>query len=211
MDYNELKKGYEAIAMFRELGLPVSDEQMKGISNLERQYLKEEIIPLIQQELESRVEQFIGDFKLRITYTPGQGLTMAAESADHEATAKPHNTVSGQDRTQYAIDGSEPLSKKRFVLEVVRRYVASHPDITLEELEQRFPSSLSHSRINGVVRTYDSVAQRAEQHPDLLTRFWMNEPISLQDGTRVVVYNQWGKNFELFLTVARELHEVRND
>ena len=89
-------------------------------------------------------------------------------------------------------------------------YIADHPGITFYDLENRFPSSLSHSPLNGVVRKYDSVMARLADQPDLRNRFFLedDEVLTLSDGTKVVVYNQWGENFDKFLAVARELHTV---
>ena len=51
----QLKKAYEAIEMLRALELPVSDEQLRAIAKLEKEYLQDEIIPLLKQELEPYV------------------------------------------------------------------------------------------------------------------------------------------------------------
>ena len=53
------------------------------------------------------------------------------------------------------------------------------------------------------------MARLADQ-PDLRNRFFLedDEVLTLSDGTKVVVYNQWGENFDKFLAVARELHNV---
>ena len=53
------------------------------------------------------------------------------------------------------------------------------------------------------------MARLADQ-PDLRNRFFLedDEVLTLSDGTKVVVYNQWGENFDKFLAVARELHTV---
>lgn len=44
---NRLEKAYEAVAMLEELGLPVSTEQIQAITMMERQYLREEVIPQV--------------------------------------------------------------------------------------------------------------------------------------------------------------------
>lgn len=46
---------------------------------------------------------------------------------------------SGHDYTRYSLDGSEYLSKKKFALVVVTKYVKLHPEKTLEELLKVFP------------------------------------------------------------------------
>ena len=64
---DKLDKAYEAIAMLKELGIPVSTEQVKVITQMERQYLREEVIPLITKEMEPLVEQLHNKFKLELT------------------------------------------------------------------------------------------------------------------------------------------------
>jgi hypothetical protein len=71
---DKLDKAYEAIAMLKELGIPVSTEQVKVITQMERQYLREEVIPLITKEMEPLVEQLHNKFKLELTYNQEEGL-----------------------------------------------------------------------------------------------------------------------------------------
>ena len=62
----QLKKAYEAIEMLKALDLPISDEQLQGVSRLEKEYLREEIIPLLKQELEPLVGKIKGKFQLEV-------------------------------------------------------------------------------------------------------------------------------------------------
>ncbi len=43
---DKLNKLYEAVEMLEALGLPVSNEQWNAIDQMEKEYLREEIIPL---------------------------------------------------------------------------------------------------------------------------------------------------------------------
>ena len=72
----QLKKAYEAIEMLRALELPVSDEQLEGIAKLEKEYLQQEVIPLLKQELEPLVSKIQGKFQMEATYNKVEGLTM---------------------------------------------------------------------------------------------------------------------------------------
>ena len=54
---NKLEKMYEAIEMLEALGMPVSGEQIRSVRDMEHEYLTEEIIPLIKQELEPMVKK----------------------------------------------------------------------------------------------------------------------------------------------------------
>ena len=212
MDCEQLKKAYEAVDLLKALNLPVSEEQMSAISILEKEYLQEIVVPYVKKELEPFVSSFINTTKVRIDYSPEDGLGISVVS-DHKslrAECDGNKSSENKDRTKYSIDGGIPLNKRRFVLEVVRKYVETHPGITIDELESRFPSHLSNSPLNGVVRLYESVINRCETRPDLYKRFFLEEKdlITLSDGTKVTVYNQWGRAFYQFLPLAQQLYTI---
>ncbi|MBR1880595.1 MAG: hypothetical protein IJ804_07605 [Prevotella sp.] len=71
---DKLNKLYEAVEMLEALGLPVSIEQRNAIDRMEKDYLQEEIIPLIKQELEPMVEKLRNQFNMKITYNKDLGL-----------------------------------------------------------------------------------------------------------------------------------------
>ena len=70
----KLNKAYEAVAVLKELGLPVSTEQVKAIALMEKQYLREEVIPQVTKEMSPLVEQMHNRFKLEVTYSKDDGL-----------------------------------------------------------------------------------------------------------------------------------------
>ena len=118
-----------------------------------------------------------------------------------------NESVQSHDTTKYSFDnGKTFLTKRRFVLEVVRRYVYENPEITLDELEAVFPSEI-RSKKRGVVRPLSLVKEWLIKQPDLEKRYFMNQSdiIRLHDGTDVVVYNQWGRSFVRFLPIAKKL------
>ena len=65
---DKLDKTYEAVAMLETLGLPVSNEQLIAIAQMEKEYLRDEIIPLIKQELEPMVAKMRNQFNLKVSY-----------------------------------------------------------------------------------------------------------------------------------------------
>ena len=73
----KLQKAYEAIEILKSLGLPVSSEQMKGIAKMEREYLSEEVIPLLEGELLPLVEKMRSRFQLDVTYSAEAGLDVS--------------------------------------------------------------------------------------------------------------------------------------
>ena len=130
------------------------------------------------------------------------GLTMEPEKKE-----RPKST---RDTTQFSFDGGKTFYKKRqFVLNVVRQYIKEHPTISLDGLERVFPSEII-SKTRGVVRPLSVVKEWIKEKPDVATRYFMapNEIITLSDGTKITVFNQWGRHFPNFLKVATQLHEV---
>ena len=212
MEIEQLQKAYEAVELLKTLDLPVSDEQLNVIAELEKKYLRELVIPSIKHNLDPFFSSFINKIKITIDFSPEEGLrtTIIDENRPSFMESVDDTHVEGRERTKYAIDGGTPLNKRRFVLEVVRKYVENHPGITIDELERVFPSRLSNSSLNGVVRTYESVVNRIKTQPDLQKRFLLEpeELITLSDGTKVTIYNQWGRAFGQFLQVAQQLHKV---
>ena len=47
----KLDKAYEGFAMLKNIGFPISDEQISGIHSLESEYLQQEVIPQIKSAL----------------------------------------------------------------------------------------------------------------------------------------------------------------
>lgn len=207
----QLKKAYEAIEMLKALDLPVSEEQLRGVAKLEKEYLQNEIIPLLKQEMEPYVEKMRSRFHLDISYDKESGLSISVEkNTERQNTTNQGESNSFRDTTRYSIDGGEPLNKRRFVLAVVKKYVESHPDVSYEDLKKRFPDRISGSPLHGIFRPYDEVVSKLETQPDLEKRFFLEEDdlIELADGTIITVYNQWGAHFPGFLELAKQMHHV---
>lgn len=210
---DQLKRAYEAIEMLKALDLPVSEDQLRGVAKLEKAYLQEEVIPLLKQEMEPMVAKLKGKFHMEVSYNKDTGLAMTLVDNTDRAYSSPNDfETSSRDTTKYSIDGGEPLNKRRFVLAVVKKYVESHPDITYEALRQRFPDRLSNSPTHGVFRPYHDILNKLDSMPDLRKRFFLDEHdlITLSDGTKLTVYNQWGNHFPKFLEIAKEIHDIQS-
>lgn len=82
----KLQKAYEAIEMLESLNIPVSKEQMQAIAQMEKAYLIEEVVPLIQEELEPLVEHMQHDFKLKLTYSADNGLSVSLMNEEKTRT-----------------------------------------------------------------------------------------------------------------------------
>lgn len=72
----KLNKAYEAIELLNNLGLPVSSEQQKAIQELEKNYLRQEVIPHIQEEMEPLVKGIKNPFQIEINYIKEEGLSI---------------------------------------------------------------------------------------------------------------------------------------
>lgn len=121
------------------------------------------------------------------------------------------------DTTKFSIDGVNFYSKRNFVLEVVKQYVKEHPEITYEityeELNTIFRSDVI-SKIRGVVRPLEIVKKWIQESPDLKKRYFLddNEIITLCNGEKVVVNNQWGKNtFPKFLRLIEKYYTIHSN
>ena len=104
---DKLDKTYEAVAMLETLGLPVSNEQLIAIAQMEKEYLRDEIIPLIKQELEPMVKKLRNQFNLKVVYSKENGLDIQLS----EPAIQSANLLSGTDERNYR--------KKKYIIRVV--------------------------------------------------------------------------------------------
>jgi len=206
----ELDKIHESYSTFLNAGFPIGRDLLDAISKKEQDYLFEEILPKYNEQIKELLADVRNDVDFQLSYSPDDGLKVKKKSI-HVMSYFEDEAPNERDRTMYSINGGEPLNKRRFVLEVVKMYVQEHPNVSLMELELRFPSSIHRSKANGVVRRYDDVMRRVADHPNLAIRFFLNpeDLIQLSDGTKVTVHNQWGgEEFDNFLRIARSLFEI---
>ena len=72
MDVKQLEEANEAIAMLKELDLPISMEQLGKRKMLETEYLNENVIPQVQSHIQSLVEHLHKSFCLVVEYECGE-------------------------------------------------------------------------------------------------------------------------------------------
>ncbi len=101
-----------------------------------------------------------------------------------------------RDYTKYNVDGlGENLNKRKVVFSIVKDWATKNKP-SLEDIKTTFPDSIQGSK--GFIRKKSEV-----KDPN---RFNIKEPLSIKNGTKVVVSNQWGsKNMTSFLEVAEKL------
>lgn len=211
---SKIIKAHEATDLLKSLNLPISQEQKDLICELEKEYINDDIIPDVQEIIEGSVFAQLGKFSLKIEYNPETGVDVILNETNDDSISRGEpGEKRSFDTTKYSFDGGVHFfNKRRFVYEVVKNYIQSHPTVSLIELEERFPSKI-HGKTNGVVRDWKEVQKRMETMPDLRKRFFCepDEIITLFDGTQITINNQWGDKFYNFLAVAKELHDVIDD
>ena len=117
-----------------------------------------------------------------------------------------------RDTTKYQVCGDGiPLPKNRAVLAVVKKYIASHPDITFENLKRVFSDELAGSRQSfGVVRSWAEIISKNYT----ATHYFdgNDEKIQLSDGTEVFVLSNWTKDdFKIFSDYSNRKLGIRID
>ena len=137
-------------------------------------------------------EKIILDLLNRIVTLEGKVAQLESErtvvKSEPVRPSEPRRSLSNQrDMTKYLFEG-KLYGKSRLVLAVVRKYVETHPNIKVRDLEITFDKSLQGSL--GVVRELEEVKMNVS---DYSKRFFIKpqEEIRLIDGT-CVVCTQWG-------------------
>ena len=103
-------------------------------------------------------------------------------------------------------------SMAKAALFIVKDFCSKNPGITLVDLQKIFSSVPSHTApgIN-IIESEGSVMAYKKRHPaDKLMRFLEKYPITLADGTVIMVSNQWAatgvkENFSAFKKVAEDV------
>jgi len=101
-----------------------------------------------------------------------------------------------RDYTKYNVKGvGEKLNKRQLVFEVVKNWVTKKKP-SLKVMTNTFSDEIQGSK--GFIKKKAEVKDPK--------RFNMQEPLSIKNGTKVVVSNQWGtKNIAAFLELAKKL------
>ena len=90
----KLDKAYEGFAMLKNIGLPISDEQISGIHSLESEYLQQEVIPQIKSALEPLVERLMNDFKMEINISKQDGIGIELiKPENNDSTSNKNNAA----------------------------------------------------------------------------------------------------------------------
>ncbi len=100
-----------------------------------------------------------------------------------------------KDFTKYKFeDWEKGIAKSRMVQKVVEHY-ASTMDMNYEELKEQWWDDIQGGK--GIIRKVSEIDSKNERN------YYINAPITLKDGTKIAVCNQWGKeNFSNFILHA---------
>ncbi len=89
MESNRFKEAVEAIAVLKELGLPISIEQLRERRILEDKYLSETLVPKIQEYIQNLVEDVHKSFSLIVDYNYGSPVKV--QIVGHSSSPKTEN------------------------------------------------------------------------------------------------------------------------
>lgn len=114
------------------------------------------------------------------------------------------------DHTKYCINGSEPLSKGKLAVRIVKEYIAKYPSLTFDEIRQVFPDDLIPSiyRSQGLIVSVEDL-NNSSLKPEYRNKryyfdtkeFWLKSA----DGIDFVVNNQWDINcINNIISIGRE-------
>lgn len=99
----KLDKAYEGMEMLRNIGLPISKDQIKGIYDLEAQYLTEEVIPQLKEVMEPLVHKVMNGFKMVVTVGEQEEVNIELLPPETENTVNQRETNSKKRQKKFVI------------------------------------------------------------------------------------------------------------
>ena len=100
-------------------------------------------------------------------------------------TPKIEQSITAHDKTKYGFLGSRPMSKRKFVLNVVKHFVTENPK-SYAEFSKIFNALKPDAQ--GVIKPYNSL--QTNQYRNYF--IGEGECLKSEDGIKFVVCNQWG-------------------
>ena len=90
-----------------------------------------------------------------------------------------------KDSTKYKYNGNV-YGKGKLVLECIKTIIGQRKSLTLDNLQLIFPK-----RLNGKYEVIVKLSEGKKLSANF-KRYYLDDPITLKDGTRVVICSQWG-------------------
>ena len=131
------------------------------------------------------------------------GIELQSGKFTTEETQKDYSSYnrSQKDMSKYQFNG-QIYGKGPLVLAVIKTYTEKYPNVTLKELQDIFPKKLQGGV--GVIGRYEDVVK---EYRDIKhKRHFLNDPIPLKTGEKIVVSNGWDKiNIGNMIKKAKEM------
>lgn len=114
------------------------------------------------------------------------------------------------DHTKYCLNGSEPLSKGKLAVRIVKEYITKHPSLTFNEIKQVFPDDLIPStyRSQGLIVSVEDLSNSSLEPVYRNKRYYFDTKdfwLKSADGIDFVVNNQWDINcIDNIIRIGRE-------
>ena len=128
------------------------------------------------------------------SYLPEEDEDEDADFGNIDDDSKPIIGTKSHDRTKFTLNGSSPMSKRQFVLEFVKAFVAKHPDMTYPELKKVFNNDLCATgyKFIGLLCTEEEHSVWDSKYKN--KRYTVNQPggvLHSADGITFYVNTQW--------------------
>ena len=148
MDVKQLEEANEAIAMLKELDLPISIEQLGQRKILETEYLKENVIPQIQSQIQSLVENLHKSFCFVVNYEYGTPVEVRLVDK-----AKIKDVIPGSDKTNTARSRAINVYTSERIQNAWNVFIESLP---VDKPYYRFTLTQSYSSLSKLLRIIQS-------------------------------------------------------
>lgn len=188
----KLDKIYEAVEMLEQLGLPVSNEQRIAIAQMEKECLRNEIIPLIKQELEPLIKNMRNRFALNVKYSKEEGVNIELT----EATEWNRKPTSANDDSGYR--------KKKYILRVVfpNNSVSCHKIVSKTFVDVvEYAGVRNVERLGIMILGENIISSKLMENERYASGQYETEP-----GLYISTYCDTDKKYEIMKTINRELN-----
>ena len=187
----KLEKAYEAVEMLKSLGLPVSSEQLRVIAEMEKDYLRDEVIPLFMQELRPLVENVRNSFHMDVTYSKDEGLDIKlSEPAKQNRLTSPTAEDSG-------------YRKKKFIIRITfpDKHVSCHRIVTNTFIDAIKYAGVENVKGLGIMLLGENLVS-SKLHENLKYQAYQHE---IEPGLYLCTYCNTDRKLEILKTINREL------
>ena len=189
---DRLDKAYQAFELLNSIDIPISAEQRAVVSNLEKEYLRDEVLPLFKEELKQYVENLQNKFDMEVSYTKEGGLDIVLVDKPRVQSL----SIFEDDR--------KPKRQKKYIIRVVfpDNHVSCSPHVweTLVDVV-RFAGPLNVQKLNMNIMGGNLVSR--ELHANERYRVGQKE---VEPGLYVCTYSSTDVKLEQIKQINRRLN-----